>query len=387
MEIKPPILVIHLALAPYRVDFFNEISRRLPSLLVLFQINQMIEHPYAQNDFHLSFTPRWVISRKLRRKAPIYLALKTLPVLAGIFMSKRPQMIFSYEFGPLPLLMSLLCRLLGLPHLAWTDDALCHAETCGLFRRFRRALVLRWSAGLLVCNTATRDFFAATFKKPIAVCGILQQEDLFRTELRAAENAALALARTHALGDKKVFLCVGRLSPEKNLEWAIRAFATCPDTRAVLVFCGSGDEEGRLRDLARHAGIASRVIFTGYLDRRSLFPWYHLGSLLLFPSMDERYGAVVNEALLSGLPVLCSQWAGAAELIRPGWNGDIIDPGGESSGEIFRRWAARVPTVPKEIRMRSSLMEKRFEDSVREFCGLVAQCGSGDAEARPLRPS
>lgn len=332
----------------------------------------MIEHPYGGKDFTTAFQSQWVVEKKLKRKAPIYLALRTLPFLRELIWKERPSLVFTYEFGPLPLFVSWLCSFLGLAHVAWTDDALWNAANSGLFRRVRRFLVLRWSSGLVVCNPQTRDFFSRRFAGPTGLCGILQQEGVFHAGLKAAEEEATVLARLHNLVGKKVFLCVGRLSPEKNLKWSVQMFANFPFRDSVLVFCGSGPQENALRALAAKLNVADRVIFTGYLSRSRLLPWYRLGSLLLFPSLNERFGAVVNEALLSGMPVLCSRFAGAAYLIQSGRNGDIIDPADESgSRQIFLNWAKRAEPLRGVIQTRPSLMFWEFRQSVENFRALV----------------
>jgi len=44
------------------------------------------------------------------------------------------------------------------------------------------------------------------------------------------------------------------------------------------------------------------------------------------PALEEPWGLVVNEAMASGLPVICSRTTGAAELVEEGMNGFLFDP-------------------------------------------------------------
>jgi glycosyltransferase involved in cell wall biosynthesis len=54
---------------------------------------------------------------------------------------------------------------------------------------------------------------------------------------------------------------------------------------------------------------------------------YAASDLLVFPSLADPWGLVVNEAMACGLPVLCSQLAGCADdLIAPGETGWLCDP-------------------------------------------------------------
>ena len=52
-----------------------------------------------------------------------------------------------------------------------------------------------------------------------------------------------------------------------------------------------------------------------------------LADVLILPSFKEVWGLVVNEALASGIYVLCSNYAGAAyDLIKEGWDGIRFNP-------------------------------------------------------------
>ncbi len=71
--------------------------------------------------------------------------------------------------------------------------------------------------------------------------------------------------------------------------------------------------------------LEGKVIFPGKYQGKELFGWYACVSGFVLPSLSETFGAVVNEALIFGLKVLCSKFAGASCLINPG-NGEIFNP-------------------------------------------------------------
>jgi glycosyltransferase involved in cell wall biosynthesis len=58
-----------------------------------------------------------------------------------------------------------------------------------------------------------------------------------------------------------------------------------------------------------------------------LAAYYAASQLLVFPSLGEPWGLVVNEAFACARPVICSSLAGCADdLMRPGENGWVVDP-------------------------------------------------------------
>ncbi|WLW54885.1 glycosyltransferase [Streptomyces sp. YU58] len=102
---------------------------------------------------------------------------------------------------------------------------------------------------------------------------------------------------------------IGRLAPGKHFDVLIRALARLSD-QYWLLLVGGGPQEHALRRVARDAGVADRVLFTGerpYVSDGS--PGPDLPSLtaamdlLASPCPEEAFGLAVVEALASGLPV------------------------------------------------------------------------------------
>jgi len=125
--------------------------------------------------------------------------------------------------------------------------------------------------------------------------------DRLRSELGAAPGQCLALF-------------VGNL--QKGAAAAIRATARVDGVRLVLV---SGSNTDADRAVARAAGAADRVLFHPF--SKHIEPFFAAADVFIFPTLYEPYGMVISEAMASGLPVITSRAAGAAELIEHGESG------------------------------------------------------------------
>ncbi|OKJ67892.1 glycosyltransferase [Streptomyces sp. CB02261] len=103
---------------------------------------------------------------------------------------------------------------------------------------------------------------------------------------------------------------VGRLAPAKRFDRLVRAVASVPRARLLLV--GEGEERERLTALARECGAADRVLLAGACEDPAPegAEGPDLPSLLaamdvfVSTSPDEAFGLAVIEALAAGLPVL-----------------------------------------------------------------------------------
>jgi glycosyltransferase involved in cell wall biosynthesis len=73
------------------------------------------------------------------------------------------------------------------------------------------------------------------------------------------------------------------------------------------------------------------LCFCGSIPRSELLERMARAHALLFPTLCDGFGLVANEALSQGLPVITTRRAGAADLIRPGENGLLIEAGSSAA--------------------------------------------------------
>ncbi|MEQ8505792.1 MAG: glycosyltransferase [Rhodospirillales bacterium] len=123
-------------------------------------------------------------------------------------------------------------------------------------------------------------------------------------------------------GAKPVFLCVARISAEKNQDGLIRAFAEAfpPQDDAVsaheLHFIGSGDGQA-LISLANTLGIGDRVKILGVLPPDEVRRRMAEAFAVVLASFVETFGVVVIEALSQGTPVIATVSGGPEGILTP----------------------------------------------------------------------
>lgn len=110
-----------------------------------------------------------------------------------------------------------------------------------------------------------------------------------------------------------VFLYVGRIAPEKNIE----AFLALdlPGQKQVV---GDGPQREALQ------AAYPQVSFLGYQHGQALAEAYQNASVLVFPSRTDTYGLVMLEALACGTPVAAFPVAGPLDVLQAGVSG-VLD--------------------------------------------------------------
>ncbi len=135
------------------------------------------------------------------------------------------------------------------------------------------------------------------------------------------------------LADRPVIVCVSRLVPRKGQDSLIRALPlvrrTVPD--AALLIASGGPYRSTLERMARDAGVAEHVVFTGSMPWAELPEHFAAGDVFAMPCRTRRggldvegLGIVYLEASAIGLPVIAGDSGGAPDAVREGETGFVV---------------------------------------------------------------
>jgi glycosyltransferase involved in cell wall biosynthesis len=127
-------------------------------------------------------------------------------------------------------------------------------------------------------------------------------------------------------GEAPVILTVARLSPEKQVDRVLDAFAIVRrDQPCQLLIVGAGEQGRALHEKVRRDAIPD-VKFAGYLRQSEIPAAYRASDIFTLFSNYEPWGLVVNEAMHCGLPVVASERVGSAyDLIQEAVTGHVVD--------------------------------------------------------------
>ncbi|MFF9809643.1 glycosyltransferase [Streptomyces coeruleorubidus] len=127
-------------------------------------------------------------------------------------------------------------------------------------------------------------------------------------------------------------LQLGRLVPRKGAAVAVAALARLPGTELVVVGGPPADrldddpEVRRLRGIARDAGVADRVRFTGAVPSEEVPPLLRSADVVVCPADYEPFGIVPLEAMACGVPVVASAVGGQLDTVADPGTGRLVPP-------------------------------------------------------------
>lgn len=126
-------------------------------------------------------------------------------------------------------------------------------------------------------------------------------------------------------------LYVGNVISQKGLHVLLQALERIDRGCFRLTIAGRLDMEPayvkQIRRQITRSHPGQSIQFTGALNGTGLTACYLKNDIFVLPSVNEAYGIVYIEAQGFGLPVIGTRAGGAAEIIKHGWNGYLMEPG------------------------------------------------------------
>lgn len=122
----------------------------------------------------------------------------------------------------------------------------------------------------------------------------------------------------------RVRLCfVGRLVELKGVDLILQAIKNVHDVELAII--GNGPEMAPLKAIVSELEIADRTTFWGQVSNEEVMFKIGNSDLLIVPSRKDGWAAVINESLMLGTPVICSDACGGADLLQETFLGCVFE--------------------------------------------------------------
>jgi glycosyltransferase involved in cell wall biosynthesis len=206
----------------------------------------------------------------------------------GLLSAWRPDVLVTCNWGAIEFAMA---NILPIAHHLHVEDGFGPEERSGqiLRRVLARRIVLRRTPVVLPSRNLVR-IATDVWKLP---------QGAIRYVPNGIDLGRFATDRPQRGTSEPVIGTVAALRPEKNISRLLRAFATLPSGRLVIV--GDGPERPSVEALAASLGVTQRVRFAGH--RQDTAAFYAQFDVFALSSDTEQMPLSMIEAMASGLPV------------------------------------------------------------------------------------
>jgi glycosyltransferase involved in cell wall biosynthesis len=124
--------------------------------------------------------------------------------------------------------------------------------------------------------------------------------------------------------EEKMVLFLGKITPRKGVQHLVRAFAGMRDQARLVIAGNDMGYASKIRRLIQEFRLQDRVLWTGLLDDHRKEEALRDADLTVYPAVNEAFGFVPLESILSGTPVIVCDDDGCGQIIRATGAGDLV---------------------------------------------------------------
>lgn len=301
--------------APYREPVYEEVSRKLSEKFTVFYC-QRIEKD-RQWQFPLGNYPKIFLPGRTFTYYRVY--MHHVHWSHGVWRElnrQDPALVITNGYNPTHLIGFVWTLVKRRPHVAMTDGWLRSEEHLSFLHRWLRRLVLGRSVAFIGASWRSLEMFRA-YGAPAQAC--------FQSHL-CGNNVAFMAAGRRVLAERPFdVMFSGQFIDRKMPEFFCEVARLIKQQRGTLKVLLIGDGPLREQTLSALTEMGIEYEYPGFLSQDALPERYASAKLFLFPTRQECWGVVVNEACAAGTPVMtCDNTAVDGELVVDGVNGHVL---------------------------------------------------------------
>jgi hypothetical protein len=366
--VNKKVAIVLGVLAPYWIEPFRRLQQRgwIIQVFVAHTSEQSREYDaetYGDLPFSVKRNAGW--SWDLRR---LGLRTESIDFQVGLFadlLKYRPDVILCNQLSVRALISLAYGKVASVPVIPWMAVSSHTERRNGRFRETYRKHLLSVSPCVCTNGTDAKEYLIGRLGlRPDKAISTPYCVDVIksRARVKSAKLSGAALRRSLNLR-ANVLLYVGQVIPRKGVELFLENVCTISvdvlSTLSIVVIGGQLDEKLKLR--LEKQGL--HLINIGFVQPRNLAEYYGMADAFVFPTLEDEWGVVINEATAAGLPVLGSQFSGAVtDLVHNGENGYVFDP--TNKAEVMRtieRFLRLSPAEKEAFGNRSFVLGQRFD--------------------------
>lgn len=289
--------------------------------------------------------------------------------IVGKLMRFRPQVIFTSAFSLWTAIALLLKPIFGWKVIILFDGVSNRLDylNSGVRIIARRAMVYLIDA--FVANSqAGKNYLVNIIKAPEkkVFSGVYLVPDA-----RALSTSITSETHVSSACKRPIFLYVGQVIQRKGIHYLLDA---CKALQAqgyydyTVVIVGDGAQRAELETFAQQHHLNENLCWIGQIEYHHLGAYFRQADVFVFPTLEDIWGMVPLEAMAFSKPVICSKWAGSADVMIDGENGYVVDPcQPEILAELMRKFIDN-PQMAAVMGQRSQeLIQSYTSESVSQF--------------------
>jgi len=323
-EFKGKVALVTNFLPPYRIKVLELLKGAVGDLRIFVSVQMESNRRWKANwgeldvtvQRNVSFSSRTLHGNSFEEEGSIHFPYDTLFQL----WRYRPDAIIAAEFGMRTLQAAVYkCLFRRTKLIVWATLSTVTEKHRGRLRKLIRRVILKATDGVLVNGSSGAAYIE----------GLGFPRERIHEVPQATDNDVFAGPAVRVPDPVVKLLYAGQLIERKGLaqfhEQLARWCRLHPDRKISWTLAGTGPLKETVKSWKCPANY--ELILLDEIPYHELPAQYHSADIFTLPTLADEWGLVVNEAMISGLPVLGSVYSQAVEdLVVEGRNGWRLRP-------------------------------------------------------------
>lgn len=303
--------------SPYRINFFNELGKKC-DLEVVFEAEKA---PKINSD--------WYKDNKIKNFKSIFLKKGIIEEqkinfkILKYVTEKCDALVFTNYSYYTEMIALIYAKLLRKKYILQINGGIISYNENIIKRKLKKFLVSNASCYLSPSKETDKFlvYYGAQEEKINRYSFTsLYEEDILKKCISDEEKNKLKTK--YNIPYENVIISIGQFIPRKGFDWMIEAYKDLDKSIGIYIIGGKPTEYYLdLKDKYQ----MENLHFIDFQNKENIMNWYRLADLFVFPTREDIWGLVINEAMSQGLPIITTdKCMSGLELINNGENGFIV---------------------------------------------------------------
>lgn len=368
MTTNRKVVIIHNIIAPYKVALFNELSKLIPNMEVIFIAEREKRRDWNIDYTKINFRHTVLFKGSIENINSFTIVKETWRALNKIRPETSIICDYSNIFGWSALFWAKQNRNNLIFWLSSTFDDKKHYFPKELVKHF----FLKYFDAFLAPGEKTKHYleYMKVDNSKIITTGYSVDNEFFTEQYQLYKDKRETLLNELEIKRKQNFIFIGRFAPEKNIFTLLYSFLEVSKINSAwgLILLGDGPLKNEVNTFISDNNLQNKILLPGFIQQEGIVQYLTASDVFVLPSLSEPWGLVVNEAMLCHLPVIVSTKCGCQpELVQEGVNGFSFDPNNQLKLTNLMRGFANGSYNIKSMR------EASFAIVTKHSPGIIAQ--------------
>ena len=291
------VLIVFNHPAPYKVNLFNELAKTF-DLTVIFERNANSDRNKDFYNNKIQFKAIFLKSIKLGNENAFTLGVK------NHLKKNKYDLIIMNGYRNIPELIAIkYLNKHHIPYCLYINGGIIKRNEPKWLKNYKTKYIS--SASWYMSPDERSNEYLTYYGADASKIKNYPYSTIYEKDIRTqpfSNDQKVSKREEYGLNFKNLFVSTGQLIKRKNYLELIGYWKNQPSENGLIII-GEGKQKEYLENYIKENNL-SNVKLLGYKSKSEIFDIYSFCNAFIFPSLEDIYGHVVNEALSQGLPVI-----------------------------------------------------------------------------------